>query len=193
MDWNSLKTNEDSKSKKKIIVAEIISRATILHQECENMYSKFGEISIRTKKSMEGTAIQDFQLYFQNKGFNVTGDNINMSAIYGDVNVLLTNNGDFGYTIHIYNGKDLNDCRVFNIELAEEFNDKYKQLYVENIKDDTTVELLNSQVKTLESNKKSISNLIKDIDKVKFVFNVDKYHSGISGEFPCIEEILDTF
>ncbi|HEX9062017.1 MAG TPA: hypothetical protein VF941_17710, partial [Clostridia bacterium] len=95
---------------------------------------------------------------------------------------------------HFYGDKGSHTCRVFEITLSKEFEGKYKQLIVEKINQESSVEFAAQQVQALENNKRSIDALLADKDKLKFIFELDKHHScNVGGQFENIEDILDTF
>ncbi|MBX4268904.1 hypothetical protein [Clostridium estertheticum] len=141
---------------------------------------------------MENSVIQNFKDFLKTKNFTVTGEKHEISAVYDKKKITFSFNDDFGYSIHYYIGDKMCDCKVFNIEMAEEFEAKYKLLFVEDIEDKTTVEDAEKRVKNLESNKKTMEKLINEFYKIKFIFKLDKHYSGMDGEFTNIEDMLDT-
>lgn len=193
MDWDKLKEKEDLKQEKKMQIAELKERWNQLDEECLRKYLQFDVETEDAKQVIENKAIEGFKQYFESKGFNIVGDNKNLNAKYNTINVVLSITPEgHGFSIHLYKGKALSSCRVFELQKAKEFDGKYKQLLVDEITEKTSLESAISQVQALEHNKKSIDALLADKDKIRFVFELDSHHSGMSGQFENIEAILDT-
>jgi hypothetical protein len=193
MDWDKLKENEDQKQDKKVKIAELKEHWKQLDEECTRKYLQFEVETEDVKQAIEDKAVDGFKKYFESKDFKVIGDNKSINAKYNDVNIVF---GIFpeghAFTIHFYVGQLLRDCKVFDLQLSKEFDGKYKQLLVEEIGEKATVEFAEKQVQALEHNKRSIDTLLADKDKIKFVFELDSHHSGMSGQFESIEAILET-
>lgn len=130
MDWNKLKEGQDLKSEKEEKIKVLKDQWLLLDEKCKESYKRFDQLTYVTKKEMERVAIEDFKNYFQEKDFNVSGNTNAFSAVYRDVNIIFSINGDFAYGIHFYVGQVLKDCKVFSIDMEKEFYSKYKQLFV---------------------------------------------------------------
>ena len=193
MNWDKLKENEDIKQERKMQISELKERWDQLNVECLRKYLQFDVETEDAKQAIEIKAIEGFKQYFQSKGFNLVGDNKNLNAKYNTLNVVLSITPEgHGFSIHFYKGKPLSECRVFELQIAKEFDGNYKQLLVDEVTEKTTLESAILQVQALERNKKSIDALLADKDKIRFVFELDSHHSGMSGQFENIEAILDT-
>ena len=193
MDWDKLKGNENQKQEKKMQIAKLKERWNQLNEECLRKYLQFDIETDDAKQAIENKAVEGFKQYFESKDFEIMGDNKNLNAKYHDINVVfsITPEGH-GFSVHFYVGKLLRDCRVFNLEISKEIEGKYKQLLTNEIAETTTLESAEKEVMALENNKNSIDALLADKDKIKFVFELDSHHSGMSGQFDNIEAILDT-
>lgn len=193
MDWEQLKAKEDQKQEKKVHITELQKRWKQLDEECQRKYLQFDVETENAKQALEDKAVAGFKNYFSSKDFQIEGNNKSLNAKYNDINVSLsiTTEGH-GFSIHFYVGKLLRDCRVFDLQLSKEFDGKYKQLLSDEITEKTSVESAEEQVKALENNKRSIDALLADKDKIRFVYELDSHHSGMSGQFECIEDILET-
>ncbi|GEP65202.1 hypothetical protein CBE01nite_29700 [Clostridium beijerinckii] len=192
MDWDKFKDAQDSKVNEEQKIKELKDKWVLLNQQCTDLYKEFDKLTYSTKITMENQAIADFKNYFKEKNFNISVNSGDISAVYGDGKIIFSINGDFGYGIHFYVGQTLQDCKVFSIDMAKEFYSKYKQLIVDEIQENSTLQFAEEQIKALENNINSIKNKIKDIKLITFIFDLDSHYSGMSGQFSNIQPILDT-
>ncbi|MFD2370612.1 hypothetical protein ACFSO0_11790 [Brevibacillus sp. GCM10020057] len=192
MDWDNLKHKSDQRKDNEKTIMELKKRWEELDIECTRYYLQFDVETTDAKDSLEAKAIKRFENYFLNKGFNVTGNASKLEATYNDIKITFTSNEGYAYSIHFYIGRDLRDCKVFSLQMAKEFEGQYKQLLVDKIKDNSSIEFAQEQIDKLERNKKEILRLIADKDKISFKFELDKHYSGIDGQYDSIEEIIET-
>lgn len=193
MDWDSLKKKSDQNLDNASNIAELKKRWEELDRECTRNYLRFDVETKDVKNLLQERALQGFKKFFAEKGFNLVEGNSQVDAIYNDVKFELRMNEGFSYSIHFYIGSNYQDCRVFSIQIAKEYKDKYKQLLVDDIKATSSVDFAVRQVLNLEKNKASIEALLAEKDTVKFVYEMESKYSGISGQFDSAEEIIETF
>lgn len=192
MDWEKLKSDSDRSGERENIITELQRQWNELNEVCTRYYLQFEVETAGTKDSLEEKALQGFNNFFLNKGFKVTGNASILEAAYNDIKITLTANEGYAYSIHFYIGRDLRDCKVFSLQMAKEFEGQYKQLLVDEIKNNSSIEFGREQIEKLEKNKKEILRLIADKDKVSFKFELDKHYSGVDGQYDSIEEIIET-
>lgn len=193
MDWEKLKEEENEKLARKVHFEESRELWNQLNETLKGKYVEFNKKTKPMKYTLFKNAIDGFKNYFTSKGFEVLGNGSDLNAKYNDINIVLgTDDKEYSFTLHFYIGKKLRECRVFNVSLAEEFQQTYKTVYAGELNDFKNIEELKESIQKLESNIKSMDAIIADKDKISFMYELDSYHSGMSGNFQTIDAILDT-
>lgn len=192
MGWNELKVKSDEEYNNRVKITGLQERWKVLNDECIKKYKQFNIETEEAKQKMEIKAVEGFKKYFESMGFIVSGDNTHFNAKYKDINIGFSVSKGHVFGLHFYIEKTLQKHRiVFDLEISKDFDGKYKQLYVDEIKNNSTASFAAIQIEALENNEKSINSLIQDKDKIRYVYEIDRNYSGISGQFDNIEEIFD--
>lgn len=192
MGWTELKVKSDEEYKDRVKITGLQERWKVLNDECIKKYKQFNIETEEAKQKMEIKAIEGFKKYFESIGFIVSGDNSCLIAKYNDIDVNFCINSGHLFGIHFYVGNILQKCRyAFGLQIAKQYDEKYRQIHVDEIKNNSKAFFAEKLIDALESNKKSIISLIHDKDKIRYVYEFESKYSGISGQFDNIEEILD--
>lgn len=181
MDINSLKENEDFKENQELKVKKV-------QQEAKNLFAEFKKVNeelsnkINTKKAiLSKQLIQEFKNYFESNGFEIKVNGKVISAIYKELEVVLTT--EEGY---MYNLKIEKERIYVEIEIREE-NEKrniinWKHLIRHDYKDvdyNKPDEFFNSfkDIKIIEGleiklkeNIAHYKNTIEKFNSIKYVF-----------------------
>jgi hypothetical protein len=193
MDWDSLKKKSEQKQEKFNNIAELKKRWEELDVECTRKYLEFDVETEGAKNLLNEKAVQGFKSFFEQKEFGISENNSRIEAIYNDIKFEFRLSEGHSYSIHFYIGSNYQDCRVFSVQIAKDYGEKYKQLMVDEIKADSSMDIALRQVLNLEKNKKTIEALLAEKDTVRFMYELDSNYSGIDGQFDSIEEIIETF
>jgi len=191
LSWEDIKINEDAKTEGRMAVEAFITQEKALREQLAKMYDQFNQLTIETRNFMEQKATKDFTEYFTNKGFAIEVEKGEITASVGEVSITLNIEGDYSFVIHLRKQKEMTDACLFSIQPAEAIDVIDKQIWADEIRQDSNLPFAQKQIINLEHNKAVMENTLTHISNQKFVFKLTEYYFGDKTEFYCIEEILE--
>lgn len=194
MDWDKLKLHSDHKAMQSDQINDLRNQYEELTMKYNKTCQEFTEKTFESKLLLEERAFSEFKKFFEDRDFTVITENSSMKAIYRDIKFDFQYGDTFYYSIHFYSDGEYKDSRVFSIELDNVWREKYREVWVEDLLKEQSIDELKTLIEKRKHNLNAISGLLSESCNLNFYYELQENYGFLSNDqFDSIEKVLDTF